>query len=935
MHCIRLLAISVLFAAAVSPALGELEPPSAPVSATLSSLLFIENVGQFDAGGRFQVRGSGSMIWLANDALWITVVEQQEQGIGYRTSGFGTDAPNLDPRSLSPVSETRNPIPAARKGINLKLSFPGSNPAPVIEPYNRLETHVSYFIGDDAGQWHPDVPVWGGVRYKDLYAGIDLEISGEQGNWAWRLAGKPGADLSRVRLQVEGGDVSLEAGTLRLSTAAGDVALPLMGVAISDGRALSGLPQPQIAGQLVLTPFGSGPPAPRVGLESGAADLLYSTYLGGTAPMADSEEEGLSVTVDNSGNLYLTGFTWSANFPTTPGAYDRTRGGNYDAFVTKLNPSGSALVYSTFLGGSTLDERGSAIAIDPSGKAYIAGSTSSTDFPTTAGAYDRTSNGIWDAFVARINATGSSLQYGTYLGGGASDYGWGIAVDETGKAYVSGLTSSGNFPTTSGAFDTGLDGAADAFVAKLNMAGGGAADLIYGSYLGGSDEEAAARLAMDGNHNVYLTGSTESHNFPTTANAYDTTHNYSGYTHWWDVFVVKMSLAGAGAADLLYGSYLGGTSDENGDGIAVDSNGGIYVTGYTPGAGFPTTAGAYDTVYNEGGDAFVSKLNPAGAGAADLAYSTFLGGDQQDWAHAIYASGNGRIYVTGLTGSTNFPTTTGVFDRTHNGGVDVFVTKLNPAGGGSSDIVYSTFLGGSSTEWGYGITADAKGNAFVTGYTRSGNFPTSSTAFDNTFTGYRDVFVAKMGITAKTTITLTAVADTRLNLNNPTTNYGAVTQISCGMAAGLSKGMPCLFQFDLSSIPAGAVINSAALQLYSTAQTGTGSATFAVYAMKRAWTEMGATWSAYDGTNAWGTAGAQNTTLDREATASATATLTGLPAHWSSITLTNLLKRWLSGGLVNNGLKLQRTGGTLTTIKFRAHEAGNNRPQLVVKYSLP
>jgi hypothetical protein len=389
----------------------------------------------------------------------------------------------------------------------------------------------------------------------------------------------------------------------------------------------------------------------------------------------------------------------------------------------------SDLVWSTFLGGSNEDE-GLGIAVDDSGCAYLTGGTRSADFPSTAGAFDRTYNGGGyaggDAFVAKLDAAGTALIYAAFLGGNADDYGWGIAVDDLDNAYVTGQTWSQDFPTTDGAFDKTLDGDTDVFVVKMNTAGSA---LDYSTFLGGDTTDCGYDIALDGSGNAYLTGYTQSTDFPTTAGAFDVTHNY-----YRDVFVAKLNALGDA---LDYSTFLGGNNAEDGWSITVDDPGNAYLTGVTWSDDFPTTAGAFDTSYHYR-DVFVAKLNAAGS---VLDYCTLLGGSEWDDGWGIAVDGSGNAYVTGSTGSADFPTTTGVFDETHNGNYDAFVAKLNSSG---SALGYSTFLGGSSWDGGHGIALDGSGRAYVTGKTLSANFPTTAEAFDRTQNGNYDVFVARL-----------------------------------------------------------------------------------------------------------------------------------------------------------------------------------------------
>lgn len=387
--------------------------------------------------------------------------------------------------------------------------------------------------------------------------------------------------------------------------------------------------------------------------------------------------------------------------------------------------------YSTYLGGSSSDY-GRAIAADSTGNVYVTGDTSSTNFPTK-NAFDSTLNAK-DAFVTKLKltATGSaSLVYSTYLGGSGTDIGYGIAVDKFGNAYVTGYTTSSNFPLQN-AFDVTKSGY-DAFVTKLNATG---SSLLYSTYLGGSTgsgNEYGYGIVVEQSGNAYVAGYTNSNDFP-TKNAYRNTRVGSS-----DAFVTKLNPAAVGSASLIYSTYLGGTSNDYGYGIAADSNGNAYVTGSTRSTNFPT-----QNLYKALGgsaDPFVTKVNATGN---TLLYSTYLGGKSEDYASAIALDSTGYVYIAGRTSSTDLPTKN-AFDSTFNNYYDAFVMKLNPTASGAPSLVYSSYLGGSSTEYGYGIAVDSKGNVYVAGETKSADFPTKN-AFDSTYGGSSatDAFVTKI-----------------------------------------------------------------------------------------------------------------------------------------------------------------------------------------------
>jgi hypothetical protein len=723
--------MSRLGAASVGATFEVASQPTAALQAKVAEALrsspamFIQNVGQFDERALFQVRGGDKTIWLAKDAIWVTVVEEP-----YPT-------PRLpDGRHPSPLSAAeRGEGPGVRgevRSLNLRLSFPGANPHPRLEPFNRLDTVVSYFIGNDPAKWHVAVPVWGGVRYVDLYPGVDLELTGENGQVVPRLVAHPGADLSAVRLRVEGAEeVALgRGGGLLLRTALGDFTLPLFQV--EGGSAEPTLVQ-RVDGLTfeVSHPFTAeneavSAPSSMVHSQQ-AVSILYSSFLGGLAG-----DWGYGIAVDSSGNAYITGVTYSSDFPAVVGP-DLSYNGGGDAFVAKVNPSGTALVYSSFLGGSD-HEVGFGIAVDSSGNAYVTGYTSSSDFPAVVGP-DTSYNGKDDAFVAKVNPAGTALVYAGFLGGSGDDVGNGIAVDSSGNAYVTGGTFSSDFPAVMGPH-LSYSGSLDVFVVKINPAG---TTLVYSGFLGGSAPDVGYGVAVDSSGNAYVTGSTRSPDFPTTLGAYNT--SFKGHE---DAFVAKVNPTGTA---LLYSSFLGGSELDWGWDIAVDSSGNVYVTGNTYSSDFPAVVGP-DLSFNGGWDAFLAKVNPDGTA---LVYSGFLGGSDEDRGYGIAVDSSGNAYVTGYTASSNFPTTPGAFDTTYGGGTcssgsntypcpDAFVAKVNPAG---RALVYSSFLGGSDRDEGWGIAVDSSGNAYVTGGTESSDFP-AVVGPDLSYNGDGDTFVAKV-----------------------------------------------------------------------------------------------------------------------------------------------------------------------------------------------
>src|ERR1022692_4291600 len=509
-----------------------------------------------------------------------------------------------------------------------------------------------------------NVPTYGKVKYEGIYPGIDLVYYGNQRQLEYDFVVAPGADPRRIQFALRGSgakSISRDTdGDLVLDMAEGQLRWhKLVVYQERDGA------RQEIAAHYFIKHKN------RVVFEIAYYDLrrplfidplVYSTYLGGSG-----DDIGQGIALDSSGNAYVTGYTSSTDFPTTSGAFQTSCGrgcgsAHPDAFVTMLNPSGSALVYSTYLGGSSSDY-GNGIALDSSGNAYVTGQTGSANFPTTPGAFQTSCGGGCgspDAFVTMLNPSGSALVYSTYLGGSSSDYGNGIAVDSSGNAYVTGVTNSTDFPTMNPLQPT-YGGGGDAFVAQLNPTGSA---LVYSTYLGGSGDDFAYDTAVDSSGNAFVTGITFSTNFP-TMNPLQPTYGGNG-----DAFVTKFNPTGSG---LIYSTYLGGSGEDSSNGIAVDSSGNAYVTGGTSSPNFPTMNPLQPTFAGVQ-DAFVAQLNPTGSA---LVYSTYLGGSGDDTGQGIAADSSGNAYVTGQTGSANFPTMNPLQPTYGGGGYDAFVTKMS------------------------------------------------------------------------------------------------------------------------------------------------------------------------------------------------------------------------------------------------------------------
>jgi hypothetical protein len=661
----------------------------------------------------------------------------------------------LDPSGMTVKLANRGASPA--RSAALRIGFAGARPSARIEGMEPRPGRVSYFRGGDASGWAAGIPTYGRVRYCGVYPGTDVEFYGREGRAEYDFLLAPGADPARIRLSVDGArKIELNArGDLLLHTAAGTLT-QLRPVAYQQ---LGGRRSAVAAGYRIASPAHPHRHTPaQVTLALGAYDrsrplvidpsLVYSTFLGGGG------YDGVrAVAVDANGSAYVAGETLSVDFP-TENALQGTKAGaaTYDAFVAKLTPSGSDLVYATYLGGGNDDSAGG-IALDADGNAYLAGTTASTDFPTTSGAFSRTRGGFTDAFAAKLSASGTALRYSTYLGGARSEDAVAVAVDGAGAAYVGGSTESGDYPVTSGSFSRAHGGFRDGFVTKLNAAG---TDLVYSTFLGGGANDRVAGIAVDGTGAAYAAGGTESGNFPVVDGSFGTTRG-----GLWDAFVAKLRPEGT---RLIYSGLLGGAGLDEANAIALDSGGSAFVTGYTGSFSFPTSAGAFDGSFNGGErDAFLTRISADGASRL---YSTYLGGSLDDSGIGVAVDGSGLVYVAGGTSSTDFPVQDPLFALIE-GGYDAFVCRLNTGKSGSASLLLSTYLGGGFDDAAQGIAVAQDGSAVLAGITFSNDFPRRN-AFQDARAGDADGFITRIGaleaLGAPSDLTATALSSSSIEL---------------------------------------------------------------------------------------------------------------------------------------------------------------------------
>ncbi len=701
-------------------------PPDLPPSTGASlaeayaklPVAFEANVGQTDAQVRFLNRGHDYALFLTSSEAVLSFRLHEHQ------------LSEHDHTEHDHSGDENEAVEPATSAV-VRMQFVGANPDVQVSAADELPGKINYFFGDDPQQWHTDISTYGRVEYENLYAGIDLVFRGSNQYLEYDLVVAPGADPGLARLHYDGVDalrlddqgnlvlqihghelpqlapvIYQEADGTRQTLAgryvlyedhqvgfqvdAYDSTRPLIidpiigystyldGMQADEGLAIAVDSQGSayVTGYTASTDFPTASPYQATNgggqdvfitkLNSTGSALVYSTYLGGAG-----DDVGYGIFLDGSNNAYVAGKTASSNFP-LQAAYQGTFGGVTDAFVTKLNASGNALTFSTYLGGSAEDEaRG--IVVNSSGNAFLTGLTASTTFPTLNPIQSANGGGVSDAFVTQFNTAGSGLVYSTYLGGSATDEGHGIALDSTGRAYVTGSTGSTNFPTV-GAIQGSLGGGIDAFVTRVNAAGSA---WDYSTYLGGTSDDWANGVSVDASNNAYLTGRTAG-TFP-TVNPIQA--NNAGAV---DAFVTKVNPSGSA---LTYSTYLGGAGDDEGLAIAVAADNSAYVAGWTASSGFPLLKPIQDKFAGVT-DGFITRIDAAGA--AHL-FSTFLGGSKSDAVYGFVLDNAGRGYVTGGTASADFPTYEALFPVFVNpcleGPGEIPIPDICPPGGFVTEIL--------------------------------------------------------------------------------------------------------------------------------------------------------------------------------------------------------------------------------------------------------
>jgi hypothetical protein len=799
-------------------------------SKSLSLPLFFEpNQGQTAPQVKFLARGSGYGLFLTADEAVLKLQQAR---------------PN-------PQMATAVPAPAPSSVIRMKLD--GANSAASVSGSEPLPGKSNYFIGNDPAEWRSNVPQFARVEYKSIYPGVDLVYYGDQGQLEYDFRVAPAADPNQIVLSFQGASAHIVSGDsggsgdLILSTANGDIRFHAPRVyqpAAPESANASGKAEKPVVGcfrQLAGN---------KIGFTIGDYDrsrelvidpvLTYSTYLGGS-----TGAEGLvKVAVDTGGLIYVAGSTTSPDFPlntfypNNPPYQSHLGGSNaQNIFIAVINPTlvppqyacgqmpppycPAQLVYATYLGGSGIDSL-AGVAVDLDLSIYVAGSTTSTNFPTTSNAFQTSATFTGTqthGFLSKISNTSAintiiyGLSYSTYLAGNGTDTVTGLAIDTAQDAFVTGVTTSSNpatqlnpFPASPNGYQTvsNSPGNNQFFASKIYTGGTGAASVLYSTYFGGAIPAAAAAIgggiAVDpppaGTVNMYITGTTNM--LPGTSttpgfplfNAYQscldqassTTCNGTNPTNT-DAFVAKINPNQVSTSSLVYSTYAGGSGNETGTAIAADTSGNAYITGSTNSTDWIIPPNGFQTAYGGGDDdAFILKIGSLVGSIYPLTYFTYLGGNGDDIGEDIKVDTVQSAHVAGSTTSTNFPTTVDTYQPMPGGGGDAFVASISTSTGGTianPNGDFSTYLGGSKLDQGTGVAIDVFGATYVAGNTQSTNFPVSANPFQSTLPGSPAAFVSELG------------ASSQLVVSNATTSPSP---------SPVAAGTQVAFTFDIANL---------------------------------------------------------------------------------------------------------------------------------------
>ncbi len=607
-----------------------------------------------------------------------------------------------DPQSLVELREILAseddslPLPT-RRGQSLHLSFSNANAHAELIASDSNPARHNFFFGNDSRTWSSNQSSYRTLTYRNLWDGVDVVFTLEQGNLSYEIIG----DASAAQMQWLGAD------EIR-ATNQGTELTTTYGSLMDNGSRIGHLNNDQ-NDDLIFS-------------NRGVNALLWSTMIGGSG-----DDEGASLAIASNGDIIITGETNSPNYPGTPGAYEENASNYLDVFVSRFSDEGATLQWSTYIGTSNNDYV-NAMVLDGSDNPIIGGRSASNSYPTTVGAYDESCNGgTSDATLTKLSSDGTSLIFSTFVGGSDVDSFFDLAVDASGNLVCAGYTASSNYPTSVGAFQTSFQGPPYDFTVSIISADG--STLNAGTYVGGTDRDACRGVAVDGNGDIFLSGFSFSGDFPVSAGAFQTVKGTID-----DAALVKIT---SDLTTILWATFLGGNGSERALCIDLDSADNPIIAGFTYSTDFPTTAGTLQETYNSSMESFVTKFDNA-TGART--WATYMGGPHVDEIVSLVVDADDNPVVTGWTTSPSFPVNSLGYDDTHNGDEDIFVSRLNPTG---TDLLWGTFLGGSASDRGMEVIIDADDNPVVTGRTASSGFPVSSWAYDDSHNGGDDAFLAR------------------------------------------------------------------------------------------------------------------------------------------------------------------------------------------------
>jgi hypothetical protein len=624
---------------------------------------------------------------------------------------------------------------------SLKIRPVRGNPKPEVVGVKPYRSTTNYIRGNDRSRWRSNVPHFSGVKYREVYPGIDLLYRGQGRQVEYDFYVAPGADPGRIRLQFSGADkLWLDRDGALHVRAGGEEFLQPVPFAFQDDSKRDAT-RVQAAYRIVGKR--------EVSFELGSYDrsqtlvidpVLIATYFGG-----QSIDVATNVVMDGSGALWVSGYSNSAQLPVTGIPYSEERQGNTDLFIAKFNTTltgGSSLEYATYYGGDG-EDRPAAMTLDPQGFLLIAGYTTSTNFPL-AGSNQATLGGDRDAFLIRFSTTSrgtDALWYATYFGGDRRDVAMAVAGGPNGRAYIAGYTNQiENFPLAGGPAQASNRGGNDAFLVEIETLAPSNA-RTYATFFGGGSTDAATGLAIDSAGRIWMSGYTMSDDFPATTGAYRGTAAGRG-----DMFLARFDRSRGGLDAIDYVTYVGGSDTDIAYGLVIDNAGRLHLTGYSFSNDFPTTETAHRRQRAGDTDAVYLRFDPA---ASDpLSYSTYLGGNDTDVGYGLALDPSGRVAISGYTHSADFPIAGGALQPVFGGAADAFVTVLDPAAPAETSLVYASFVGGNTIESANSVAMDGSGNIYLSGSTTSRMLSTSPAVFQPDIAGLTDAFVVRLNLCA-------------------------------------------------------------------------------------------------------------------------------------------------------------------------------------------